>query len=527
MHNVPQSDLIFSEAIATAARVDYLDAKQLVDSWLEGRAQVDSSGTLELTPAHQTGLSDKFRRAYVWIVENAILTPYADIEAGTPRRIGRGECELQLFDQPTYASFVLLPLLTLATSRRLVFLGAPGRGKTSVATLMGMLAGDSLDQVRRSIQHGHPQLTIHDLLGSPLPSQLMEAGTAAEVRVDWRSWITRRVKIIDEYNRIPTKTQSALLSLMADGYAEMYEQTVSAGTSAWYLTANDDLGGGTFPVIEALKDRIDIVVRCSPFHAQYLHLLAARIADNHSAEDFLPSEMVFSAGELAEVDRQVRRTRVPTDVLDLVGFFLGQLDFCRRASTRLEFMNKDTLHLAGRRVGHVCNGDCPLDKQLNLCSQTENGVSPRAFQSVLHYAQALAWFHGRVVVEAGDVRQIVPWVLFDRLRQNPQAEFFQKVENKQFTTDRVSWIQQLFDQASQQHAAYRPVREPILALAQQAEQADSMSYIENRQLQFTIEQITTRLLAQNELNGPVYDDLLRLKSMHSRLQRLNLHTQGG
>ena len=49
--------------------------------------------------------------------------------------------------------------------------------------------------------------------------------------VRWRRWVTARVKIIDEYNRIPTETQSALLSLMAEGYAEQYEHTVHAGPS--------------------------------------------------------------------------------------------------------------------------------------------------------------------------------------------------------------------------------------------------------------------------------------------------------
>src|SRR5206468_2892285 len=110
------------------------------------------------------------------------------------------------------------------------------------------------------------------------PSELIHAKETNQIKVTWRRWITMRVKIIDEYNRIPTKTQSALLSLMAEGYAEMFEQITHTGKSAWYLTANDDLGGGTFPVIEALKDRIDIVVRCMPFHARYLDLLVDRVA---------------------------------------------------------------------------------------------------------------------------------------------------------------------------------------------------------------------------------------------------------
>ena len=74
---------------------------------------------------------------------------------------------------------------------------------------------------------------IADLLGSPLPSELIRASEVSDVRVAWRKWITMRVKIIDEYNRIPTKTQSALLSLMAEGYAEMFEQTIESGRLAW------------------------------------------------------------------------------------------------------------------------------------------------------------------------------------------------------------------------------------------------------------------------------------------------------
>lgn len=59
------------------------------------------------------------------------------------------------------------------------------------------------------MQHGHPQLTIADLLGNPLPADLVGAQRMEDIRITWRSWLGMRVKIIDEYNRIPTRTQSA------------------------------------------------------------------------------------------------------------------------------------------------------------------------------------------------------------------------------------------------------------------------------------------------------------------------------
>jgi MoxR-like ATPase len=303
---------------------------------------------------------------------------------------------------------------------------------------------------------------------------------------------------------------------MAEGYAEMYEQVIDAGTSAWYLTANDDLGGGTFPVIDALKDRIDLVVRCTPFHSQHLAVLAERIASARSAEEFVPSDLVFGPEELDQAAEELRAIPVPAEVLDLLGFFLGQLDFCRRASDRLEYMNKDTLHLAGRRVGHVCTEDCPLDKQENLCSQTENGVSPRAFQAVIHFAKALAYFHGRKEVGLDELRQILPWALFDKLKLNVQGAFFQKIENKVYLTDRVSWMRQLFDRAARQHAAYEPVRRPLLALERQAEDVGRLGRVEVERRLRQVRSAMDDLLQQNELNGPVYEDLVRLKNLHNR-----------
>jgi len=47
--------------------------------------------------------------------------------------------------------------------------------------------------------------------------------------------------------------------VMGDNYAEIYDQIFECPDAAWYLTANDDAGGGTYQVIEALRGLVDAI----------------------------------------------------------------------------------------------------------------------------------------------------------------------------------------------------------------------------------------------------------------------------
>ena len=487
---------------------------------LRGRAAAGRDLSVHLSERDGASLHDKMRQAYWWITNNAVICPYYDLEFGgrSSLRNAAGD-EVVLHDEMSYSSFVLVPLLTLFTCRRALLVGGPGRGKTTSAVLMALLAGMTRDEVRRSIQRGHPQLTIADLLGAPLPSDMLKAEDMSAVKVAWRRWIGQRVKIIDEYNRIPTKTQSALLSLMAEGYAEMFDQYVYAGRSSWFLTANDDAGGGTFQVIEALRDRIDVVVRAVPFNSAFIAALLRRIEADKAPEDLLPTEIVFTAAELEAVHGAILATQVPAPVLERLAYFLGQLDFCRMASPQFEYKNKDTLKLAGQSVAAVCTEQCPLDKKVHLCTQTENGVSVRAYQTALHFAKALAYFRGHGEVELEDVRQIVPWVLHDKLQPNARSPFFEAKGRRPLLGDRVAWIRNMFDMAMEQHARHEPARKKVQALQEELDRG--LAGVDRKSTEKRIGQISglmSALMTKGELSGPAYEDLIHLKSMYSRYQ---------
>ncbi|VAZ90542.1 AAA family ATPase [Mycobacterium pseudokansasii] len=205
---------------------------------------------------------------------------------------------------------------------------------------MGVLAGYSVTEIRRGMQHGHPEMTVADLLGSPLPADLIKAASPQDIRIAWRAWLQMRVRIVDEYNRIPTRTQSALLTLMGDNYAEMFDQVLECPEAAWYLTANDDAGGGTYHVIEALRDRIDVVVAALNFNPRFLSHLLDRIEAGFRPDEVVPEQLVFSAAELDRLYAEVLAVEIPFEVRRRIEFFVSQFEFLDAAACTLEYKTK-------------------------------------------------------------------------------------------------------------------------------------------------------------------------------------------
>lgn len=487
----------------------------------------DLFGTAGAQPegADAVDLAEKLRQGYFWLVNHAIISPHYDVEfsAGptaphTSFRLGDSQALLTLPSDQSYSSFVLLPLLTFAVRGRCLLIGGPGRGKTASAVLMGVLAGYPVTQVRRAMQHGHPQLTVSDLFGTPLPKDLVQADSLADVDVAWRSWLGMRVKIIDEYNRIPTRTQSALLTVLADGYVEVFDQFYETGESAWYLTANDDAGGGTYQVVEALRDRIDVVVHALPFNNRFLGDLIERAEQGIRPENAVPESIVFDDAQHERLHREVTGVRIELPVRRRLEFFASQLELLEGAALQFEYRSKDTARLAGIDPHLVSAADTGRDTLSDIGAQTLNGLSVRALQSLVAYAKAMAYFRGRATVGLDDLRAVLPFVLHDKLVPDHQSAAFDDPAREPLRSDRVSWIRDIFDSACAQYDALDLDRDDPVGevLAQVSAGLDALDEREVLARMARIESILAGWQDGRKLHGHLHEDALVLKYAHQR-----------
>ncbi len=469
-----------------------------------------------------SGLDEKLRKAYYWITNYAIITPFYDIEfdegPATSYAVGDSKAALPLPSGASYSSFVLIPLLNLVARKKCLFVGGPGRGKTASAVLMGVLAGYPLIDVKRGIQHGQPQMTVADLFGQPIPSDLMKSESLRDIRIAWKSWLGMRVKIVDEYNRIPTRTQSALLTVMADDYAEMMDQVYDCPEAAWYLTANDDAGGGTYEVIEALRDRIDVTVRALHFNTRFVGQLLSRIEAGIKPEEAVPAELIFTEEELGRARKELLGIEVPAALLRRIEHFASQFEFFEPAGAQFEYRTKDNARVSGADFARLSASETGKDKAADFGLQTKNGLSVRALMTALVFVKAMAYFRASDVVTLDDARAILPFVFHDKLVQNQDASYFEQAGKGVYRVDRIGWLRSLFDASCAEYdkLGLDGKDEVGAALATFARGLDGVPLDVAKAELARVEKLIANVSAGRKLTGPLYDDLLSLKYLHQR-----------
>jgi MoxR-like ATPase len=339
-----------------------------------------------------------------------------------------------------------------------------------------------------------------------------------DIRIAWRQWLGMRVKIVDEYNRIPTRTQSALLTVMGDNYAELLNHVYECPDAAWYLTANYEGGGGTYQVIEALRDRIDIVVMALHFNTRFLNDLLVRIESDTRPEEVVPAQIIFSEAEQSRMLKEILRVALPHALRRRLEFFASQFEFCEPAADQIEYKTKDTAKAAGQDVRQLFAQDTGKDRLKDLGNQTQNGFSVRTLMTLMVFAKALAYFRGNAEVELEDLRQITPFVLHEKMTMDVDAPFFESAGNAVFRSDRIGWIRRLFDLACAEYDRLNLDKDdPVAELEKEfARGLEGVSAHEARARLTKIERVLGEWSKGRKLYGNMFDDILKIKYLHQR-----------
>ena len=261
--------------------------------------------------------------------------------------------------------------------------GVPGIAKTLIVKSLGRLLGLGFHRVQ-----GTPDLMPADILGTTIFKPGADEFTfhSGPVFTD--------LLFVDEINRMPPRTQAALLECMEE--RQVTVDGVCHALPAWFTvfaTQNPIDFEGTYPLPEAQLDRFLLKIKVSYPSAieerqmleRHHGLSGAGLLDDANIQP-------ISAALLASARDEIRSIRVESD---LYGYIL---DLVRR--TR----------------------EWPM---LAL------GASPRAAICLLRVARAFAAFEDRDYILPDDVKRAVLPVLRPRILLKPEAEL------EGFDTDRV------------------------------------------------------------------------------------------
>ena len=265
--------------------------------------------------------------------------------------------------------------------------GVPGIAKTLMVKALGRLLGLGFQRVQAT-----PDLMPADILGTTIlrPGASSDAASfsfhAGPVFTD--------LLLVDEINRMPPRTQAALLECMEE--RQVTTDGVRRPLPVWFTvfaTQNPVDFEGTYPLPEAQLDRFLLKIRVGyPTDQEELQILERHHAG--SGAGLLEDATIkpIPEGLLEAARAEVRAIRIEPE---LYGYILSLARRTREWPTLLL------------------------------------GASPRAAVSLMRVAQAAAAFDGRDYLVPDDVKRAVQPVLRHRMMLKPEAEL------EGFDADRV------------------------------------------------------------------------------------------
>lgn len=304
-------------------------------------------------------------------MEEQLFQPRTDLTVlNEAVRAIRGELRKIIVGQDEMVKLILAALLA---DGHILIEGVPGVAKTLTAKLVARSVDAGFSRIQFT-----PDLMPSDVLGTPV---FNPREAAFEFK---KGPIFSNIVLVDEINRAPAKTQSALLEIMEERQASVDGRTYPMATPFMVLaTQNPVEQEGTYRLPEAQLDRFLFkIVVPYPTEAEEFDILARfHGLGNTPLQDIV--KPVLGSQQVNDLRQQIRKILIEDKLLQFIARLIHQ--------TR----NHKSIYL---------------------------GASPRASLSMMNAAKAIAAMQGRDFVTPEDITEIAIPVLRHRIILSPDKE---------------------------------------------------------------------------------------------------------
>ncbi|HET6994631.1 MAG TPA: MoxR family ATPase [Chitinophagaceae bacterium] len=268
---------------------------------------------------------------------------------------------------------VKLIIAALLADGHVLIEGVPGVAKTLTAKLVARCLDTGFSRIQFT-----PDLMPSDVLGTPVFNP-------KEASFEFKKGpVFSNIVLVDEINRAPAKTQSALLEIMEERQASVDGKTHPMATPFMVLaTQNPVEQEGTYRLPEAQLDRFlfKVIVPYPVEHEELAILTRFHQMGNAQVNDVV--KPVIGGRQINDLKQQIRGILMEEKLLQFIARLIHQ--------TR----NHKSIYL---------------------------GASPRASLSIMNAAKAIAAMQGRDFVTPDDIREVVIPVLRHRIILAPDKE---------------------------------------------------------------------------------------------------------
>jgi len=304
-------------------------------------------------------------------MEDQIFQPRTDLtELNNAVLSIRNEIKKIIVGQDEMVKLIIAGLLA---DGHVLIEGVPGVAKTLTAKLVAKSVNAGFSRIQFT-----PDLMPSDVLGTPVFNP-------REASFEFKKGpVFSNIILVDEINRAPAKTQSALLEIMEERQATVDGKTYPMAQPFMVLaTQNPVEQEGTYRLPEAQLDRFLFkIIVPYPTEAEELGILTQfNSMGNTRALDLI--QPALDAQQVAALRQQIKTQIIDEKLLQFIAKLIHQ--------TR----NHKSIYL---------------------------GASPRASLSIMNASKAIAAMQGRDFVTPEDILTVVPPVLRHRIILSPDKE---------------------------------------------------------------------------------------------------------